>query len=470
MATQTRTTKIPTPSKRSNKPSPRRSRLTPRSITIIAGVLMIGAVGAYLLTRSQAATPTFTAVNTRDRLTQCRNAAITISLQSSKPSAGTPLANCTNTVQNVLNYYDKTKPGHAVPIDGWYDSLDASKMSSYKYYRMGIAGSSVVDAATYNNMISYMNEVITLAGSTKPNAFNTGVPAGKVLSVPVTNTTKGISVASNGNVTITKSGVFDNMLVKGRLNIKASGVTIRYSRIEANPTPSDYPAEPQSYTECMSRGKYTAYQAVFANGYSNVVIEDSEVEPTNKNMYIANGIHGSNYTLRRVNIAGTVDGAGIFNTASANVLVEKSFIHDLYVGLYDYGHDCGVTHTDGIQVHYGSNITIRNNTIRPNGTGGRNANAAIMVNQNATYFTSKLTIDANWLDYGACSVNVHDDNRTPTIKSLALTNNIYGKNQSTSPKCAMIVTNKTKADTSNSFSGNKWEDGSSPAPAVTNGG
>lgn len=430
----------------------------------------MGAIGAYIQLRSNAYTPTFGAVNTRDRLTQCKNSAVVITVQSSKPTAGTPLSSCTLTVQNVLNYYDETRAGHAVPIDGWYESFDAGKLGSYKYYRMGISGSQTVDSATYTNMISFMNEVITLAGATKPNAFNTGVPSGKVLTVPTTNTTKGITVASNGNVTITKSGTFDNMLIKGRLSIKASSVTIRYSRIEANPSPSDYPAEPKSYTECMSRGAYNAYQAVFANGYTNVVIEDSEIAPTNKNMYIANGIHGSNYTLRRVDISGTVDGAGIYNTASANVLIEKSYIHDLYVGLYDYGHECGLTHTDGIQVHYGANITIRNNTIRPNGTGGRASNAAIMVNQNATYYTSKVTITANWIDYGACSVNVHDDNRTPTIKSLALTNNIFGKSQSTSPKCAMIVTDKTKADSTNVLTGNKWEDGTTPSPTIASGG
>lgn len=318
---------------------------------------------------------------------------------------------------------------------------------------------------------------VKFVSAVKPDASTTGVPAGKTLAVPVTDVVKGISVASNGNVTINKSGLFENMLIKGRLTIKATDVTIRYSRIEANPTPWDLPDEPTTSAECSANGG-TSPNAVTAYAYDNLVIEDSEITATRKSTYIGNGIHGSRYTLRRVDLSGTVDGAGVFNTGATNVLIEDSYIHDLYRGQFSFGHGCDEpTHTDGIQVHYGSNTVIRNNTIKANtidwNGAPANSNAAIMVNQNGSYYTTNLTIDSNWLDYGGCSVNVHDGGKTPTIQYFALTNNVFGKNQNLSSggaKCAMIVTNATKVDGTNAYTGNKWEDGSSPAPTVVNGG
>lgn len=331
-------------------------------------------------------------------------------------------------------------------------------------------------AVTVSDTSASGSGAVKFVPAVKPDASNTGVPAGKTLTVPVTDTTKGISVASNGNVTISKAGTFENMLIKGRLNIKAAGVTIRYSRVEANPSPWDLPSEPTSSSQCTSNGE-ASVNAISAYGYANLLIEDSEIIAARKSTYIGNGIHGSQYTLRRVDISGTVDGAGLFNTGAANVLIEDSYIHDLYKGQFSYGHGCDEpTHTDGIQVHYGSNMTIRNNTIRANtidwNGAPANSNAAIMVNQNggSTLLTSYLTIDGNWLDYGACTVNVHDGGKVPTIQNFRLTNNKFGKNQSTSPKCAMIVTNATKADGTNAFTGNKWEDGTTPDPSVQNGG
>lgn len=310
--------------------------------------------------------------------------------------------------------------------------------------------------------------------SNKPSASNTGVPSGHTLSVPVSNTTAGISVASNGNVTISKAGTFENMLIKGRLSIKADNVTIRYSRIEANPNPYDLPSDPTSAAECTALGSVTNQQAVTSYSRNNVLIEDSEIIAVRPSSFLGNGIHGSGYTLRRVEIAGTVDGAGMFGAsgAPANVVVEGSYIHDLYTGAYDYGHSCGPSHSDGIQVHYGSNFSITNNTIRANSITPQNSNAAIQVNENGSYATSNVNISNNWLDYGGCSVNVAR-NVSPGISAVTINNNIFGKNQSITAggvKCAMIVDNLTRYLAGNQYTGNVWEDGSSPPPGISNAG
>lgn len=443
-------------------------------------MILVGVIGAYLWISSRAATPTYSMSSTRDRLVQCKNANTTLSAQSTRPATGTALSNCTYAVQNLLNYYDQTRSGHAVTIDGWYGSITAEKVSSYKWYRMNVAGSKTVDSETYSNMISYMNDRISSAttysaavSGTKPSASNTGVPAGRTPTVPTTNTTKGISVASNGNVTITKGGVFENMLVKGRLIIKASNVTIRYSRVEANPSPWDLAREPLSTTDCRALGSQKMVDVVsFGSSYTGLVIEDSDLLAARPSVWIGNAINGSNYTLRRVDVSRSVDGVGIYRSGSTNVLVENSYIHDLYYGLYDYGHSCGPTHSDGIQVHYGSNTTIRNNTILGISNGGVKVNAAIQVNQNGGQLTSNLKIDGNWMDHGGCSVNVWDNN-LGAIKGLAITNNKYGKGQRLSVSgepCAMIVENTTKSLSGNSYSGNVWADGTTPAPTVRSAG
>lgn len=474
MPTQKKSYKTST--KSSSSPSRIRSQrrfLRPRFVIPVAAILAVAAVGTYLQVGSNAYYPSFNMNNTRDRLTQCRDANVALSVQASAPAGGSSLSSCTLAVQNLLNYYDQTKAGHAVPIDGWYQSFDADKISSYKYYRMNITGSRVVDTATYSNMIAYMNERLAAANAQKPNADNTGVPAGHTLSVPVTNTVKGISVASNGTVTISKGGTFENMLIKGRLLIKASGVTIRYSRIEANPSQWDLSREPTSAADCRSLGAQKNTQAVnYFPGYTGLTIEDSDIVPARTSVWLGAGINGSNYTLRRVDISRTVDGAGIYSTGAANVLIENSYIHDLYYGLYDYDQNCGPTHSDGVQVHYGSTATIRSNTIIGKSNGGVKTNAAIQVNQNAGYRTSNLTIDGNWMDYGNCTVNVWD-NDLGVIQGLKLTNNKYGKGQAnviSGEPCAMMVETTTKESTSNTYTGNTWENGTTPTPTIRNGG
>lgn len=151
------------------KKSPLSRLPAPRILLPLVAITIVAAIGAWLWIAGRAQTPTFTMTNTRDRLVQCKNANITLTIQSSRPASGTPLSNCTYTVQNLLNYYNQTKPGHAVAIDGWYGSITAEKISSYKWYRMGIAGSKTVDSATYSNMISYMNGRINTTSDPSPS-------------------------------------------------------------------------------------------------------------------------------------------------------------------------------------------------------------------------------------------------------------------------------------------------------------
>ena len=314
----------------------------------------------------------------------------------------------------------------------------------------------------------------------KPDATNTGVPTGQALTVPVTDTNKGITVASNGNVTISKSGTFTNMLIKGRLTLSstADNVIIKYSRIEANPTPWDLPEEPTSTAECLVNVN-NSWQAITAfNTHTSLVIEDSEIEATRPSTFLGNGIHGYNMTLTRVDISKTVDGVGIFRNGATNTTVQNSYIHDLFVGQFSPGHGCDEpTHTDGIQLHYGSNSRIIGNNITPNSITAFGATSAIMVNENGGIATTDTQITNNWLNYGSCSVNVYRNTTATGLTGLYINSNIFGKNQQItkttfgfSHPCAMTVDNITRSVVNNQFNGNVWEDGSTPNPPVENGG
>ncbi|MEJ2608885.1 MAG: discoidin domain-containing protein [Candidatus Thiodiazotropha sp.] len=303
----------------------------------------------------------------------------------------------------------------------------------------------------------------------KPGPSNTGVPEGYILTPAVTDHSTGIYVDQSGNVKITKPGVFQGLLISGRLRIYADDVTIRYSRIEGTPIPSDLAKDPATKNECMAKGEYPIYELVRAFDRRNVLIEDSTIAASTQSISNGNAIHGSGYTLRRVDISGTIDGASVFKKfADTNVVIEDSYIHDLYSAKYEYGRGCTPSHSDGIQIHYGSNTIIRHNTITPNND---EANAAIMVDQAAAdpnLLTSYLSIENNWLDYGACTINVCDKGKTP-IRHLSISDNYFGNNRK-HPNCAMIVNDATRADPTNKFDGNKWEDGHAPDPTITHGG
>lgn len=410
------------------------------------------------------------------------NFVISLPPDTTAPSAPANLHQTTATTSSVTIAWNPSSDnigvtGYRVYVGGIQRATAATASLTLSSLSAGTSYSVAVSALDAAGNVSAKSVTVTAKTSTlnpKPSASNTGVPTGQALTVPVTNTGKGIIVAANGNVTITKGGTFTNMRIKGRLEIKATGVTIRYSRIEASPTPFDAPSDPATTAQCLAAGNHDQ-NAVTAYGYSGLLIEDSQIVAVRKSIYTANAIHGSQYTLSRVDISGTVDGAGVFDTGATNVLIENSYIHDLYKGQWSYSHGCTEsTHSDGIQVHYGSGIIIRDNTIRANaigwsGVNDAGSNSGIMVNQTANYYTSHLSIVHNWIDNGACSVNVADGGKSPTIRYFTLSNNLFGTHQ-TFAGCAMIVTNATKADSTNVFTGNIWENGSTPLPAVRNGG
>jgi hypothetical protein len=327
------------------------------------------------------------------------------------------------------------------------------------------------------------------ATSTKPNATNTGVPAGTALRSITTAypdaTTKGYTINAQGRVTITKDGgVYENLLLPDGVWIKAKNVIIRNSRIVSGRSSfANLPPEPTSWDSCrnirvqVEAGVYPTASTFVLDAtnvnVTNFILEDSEIAVDEYSIYIG-GYMGHDTIMRRVDISGGVDGIGTYNgsATAANFTLEDSYIHDLYRGLWSVGNKntnpltgqsvyCGydaahpeATHNDGIQMHGGINISILRNTINPKPVNHSQANAGIMMNA-----AGNVLINGNHFQYGICSINMVSGLALPITVS---NNTFYGNNGSggtggqNDSGCAII----RPAAAGYIFTNNLWQIGS----------
>ncbi len=243
----------------------------------------------------------------------------------------------------------------------------------------------------------------------KPNASNTGVPAGTKLT------------AYNGPSTITQ----DNTVIDGKevyvdLKVAAKNVVIRNSYLHCGA------GIPSNNTGCVDANSLDNY---------NLLVENNTIIPDHPSYY-RDGIVGHEYTARGNHIAHTNDGLGIFNNPRgdliANVVAERNYIHDLTHWNVDPAHDDG-THNDGIEIQGGHNIRVAYNNIVGSvvagdglGVFGLHAGAAIIVVQNTTPVQNTV-IENNWLDDAQNSVCINQGKFSEV--SLTLRNNLFGRNQ-----------------------------------------
>ncbi|MCZ2813419.1 hypothetical protein O2W15_18465 [Modestobacter sp. VKM Ac-2979] len=214
--------------------------------------------------------------------------------------------------------------------------------------------------------------------STPPSGNNTGPRSGAVLH------------PSGPLVLSTPGQVVSNLDVDGCVTVLASDVTIRDVRIRCADAASN--------------------RAVFvANDVRNLLIEDTEIDGLGSTHI---GIGWSNYTLRRVNIHGTCDGARI----STNIQISNSWIHDLVRmdGL----------HCDALQTTEGSEISVHNNLLDPRNTLGTDLNnsAVMLGTETGTRRLENAVFSDNWLSGGNFSVNVRKD---ANLTNVAFRRNIY---------------------------------------------
>lgn len=197
-----------------------------------------------------------------------------------------------------------------------------------------------------------------------PDATNTGVPPGTVV------TAAGTSTINTPNIVIDGKDM-------GCLTVNAANVTIRNSRIHG---------------QC--------FFAIRANS-TGLVIQDSEVSCENST---GTGVAGQGFVLQRSEVSGCENGLSVDNL----VTVADSFIHGLYLA--------NGGHTDGIQVFVGADdISILHNTIFNENDGGTSAIIA------GSGDLTNINIQGNLLAGGAYALYC------PTRTSGAVTGNRISK-------------------------------------------
>jgi len=253
----------------------------------------------------------------------------------------------------------------------------------------------------------------------RPTAMNTGVPPGVALTV----VDQDVSVVQDGTT-------LDAQDIHGFVSVRASHVKI---------------------TRSIVRGGIATANAAGVRVVSgtDILIEDSEIGIANPSAFI-DAVSGSNFTVRRANIHGGVDGMKL----GSNSTVECSFIHDLASFASDPNQGGGPTHNDAIQILSGSTIRIVGNQL----VVSKSQNAAIQVTEDFGP-VGDLRIEANWADGGGCTFNLSHKGGTSLAVSTA--NNRFGRNSFYA--CPILKSTQTTLTSV----GDVWDDDGTPVPVQT---
>lgn len=214
---------------------------------------------------------------------------------------------------------------------------------------------------------------VTVVSSAYPSHADTGVPAGTTLR-------------TSGSLTITTPGtVIDGYDIAGTVQIRASNVTIRNSRI---------------------RG--AGWQLVeVSDGLTGVVIDHCELDGRGSSGFENSmGVSGP-AAVRSSHIYGVENGI----TPGTGSVIENNYIHGLLAP--------GDPHYDGIQIDGGlANITIRHNTI----INPHDQTAAVMIDN---YFgaVDNVTVEDNYLAGGGYTVYSDGQFRADPITNVSFINN-----------------------------------------------
>jgi hypothetical protein len=169
----------------------------------------------------------------------------------------------------------------------------------------------------------------------------------------------------NGDMTITTAGtVIDSKDIRGCVEVRASGVVIKNSKITC-----------------------PGYSAIITNAGARsggrMLVEDTQIICGDTDG--STGLGDINFNAFRLNISKCENGFDVDSGAD----IEDSYIHDL--------HQSSVAHTDGLQSSDGTNLTINHNTFYANdGTSAININ-----NKAGGPTTANATVSNNLLAGGA---------------------------------------------------------------------
>jgi hypothetical protein len=254
----------------------------------------------------------------------------------------------------------------------------------------------------------------------KPTAANTGVPAGVALTVV------------NGDVMVSQNGTtIDAQDIHGFLIIAASNVRV---------------------TRSIVRGRAINSNAgvIRINSGTNILIEDVEIAVAAPSATV-DGMWGDNFTGRRLNIHGGVDGL----KAGSNTTLECSYLHDQMHFDVDPNQGGGPTHNDAIQILEGTGIHIVGNQL----VAAMSDNAAIQITQDFGA-VGDVHLQSNWADGGGCTFNI-SHNGAASLTDVHAIGNRFGRNSYFD--CPILKSTKTTLDSS----GNVWDDDGTTVPIQT---
>jgi hypothetical protein len=251
----------------------------------------------------------------------------------------------------------------------------------------------------------------------KPDATNTGVPGGTSLTVV------------NQDVTVTQDNtVIDAQDIHGFLTIKASHVKVTRSIVRGRAT--------------------TATTAIIRiDSGTDILIEDTEVAADTPSVDL-DGVWGSAFIARRMNIHGGVDGMKLGDGST----VECSYIHDNVSFASDPNQNGGPTHNDCIQILAGTTIHIDHNQL----VASKDQNSAIQVTQDFGV-VGDLHIESNWADGGGCTYNISHKGAA-SLTDVHTHANRFGRNSFYD--CPILRSLETTLDSTNDV----WDDDGTPVP------
>lgn len=264
----------------------------------------------------------------------------------------------------------------------------------------------------------------TAPASTFPDASSTGVPAGTTLT------------AYTGPTTISTAGtVISGKLIKSCIQVTAPRVTIRNSKITCT--------GPAYATVSVDDGAFDATDPA-----NRLLLVDTEVVCVpDANGNAGTGIGEAGFILRRVNLHGCENGGDI----NQNVIVEDSFIHDLWN--YADNHSDGLQFANhleaGKEVKGTRNVTIQHSTIYSTSPDGTKGTSAIIGNLGGD---KGIVIDGNLLGGGAYTLYCQ-----PTVDGddFKVTNNHFSRTVSAAFGPSTECSDATQ-------SGNVWHETGAP--------
>jgi hypothetical protein len=254
----------------------------------------------------------------------------------------------------------------------------------------------------------------------KPDATNTGVPAGTSLTIV------------NQDLTVSQDNtVIDAQDIHGFLTIKASHVRVLRSIVRGHAT--------------------TATTAIIRiDSGTDILIEDTEVAAAEPSVDV-DGISGSNFIGRRLHVHGGVDGMKL----GSNTSIECSYIHDLISFASDPNQGGGPTHNDAIQILSGVGIRLVGNQL----VAAKNQNAAIQITQDFG-MVGDVHMERNWADGGGCTFNI-SHNGAASLTDVFTTGNRFGRNSFYD--CPILKSTKTTLVST----GDVWDDDGTTVPIQT---